>query len=206
MGVGEAAVKKLTWHLRWGCHSSPSPPSPSPALKRVRYPFIAGWAESFWNIQCTSCVLNPGPSAPVMSTLSTRPQCLSWSMNWHLSLLFIWPRLIDLHVFLMNKKSQMLYLPFVLSPFPIKLTLLTIQSTTKKYSVNDSIMGDHNNSSLRSTGQSVTQSWGRDHNNSSLRSTGQSVGESLEDSYTFKSQLTTQSLGENLIPKPEPMV
>jgi len=27
-------------------------------------------------IPCTSCVLNPGPSAPVSSALNTRPQCL----------------------------------------------------------------------------------------------------------------------------------
>jgi len=59
-------------------HSSSSTPSPSPALKKARYPFTAGWAERvFEQHHCTNYnYLNPGPVAPVASALNTQLQHL----------------------------------------------------------------------------------------------------------------------------------
>jgi len=70
-GCWERGKANLYWQrCNWGGVSLPSftPLSPFPALKGVRYPFRVN-RESYWKILCSSCVLNPGPSTPVVSTL-----------------------------------------------------------------------------------------------------------------------------------------
>ena len=57
-----------------------SSPSPSSALKRVSHPFTAGWRERVSKNLALKLVLNPGPSAPAVSTLTTQPQCISYRL------------------------------------------------------------------------------------------------------------------------------
>jgi len=78
IATGEVAVKEPIWTgngvTEVGYHSSSSPPFTFPSSEDNRVPIYAGWIESYWKILWKSSVLNPGPSALVMSTLTTRPQ------------------------------------------------------------------------------------------------------------------------------------
>ena len=76
---GEVAVREPTdagndvTEVGGGYHSSSSPPSPSQALNKIRYPFIAGWTNRVLEkIPCS--VINPLCSAPVVSALATQHQ------------------------------------------------------------------------------------------------------------------------------------
>jgi len=71
--VALMAVKEPAW-TKQQCNSGGAPllfPTAFyPTLKRGRYPFTAVF---FLKMLCTSCVLNPGPSAPVTNALTTWP-------------------------------------------------------------------------------------------------------------------------------------
>jgi len=60
-----------------GCHSSFSPSFPSPALRRVNYPFTAGLLQ---NPRAKLC-FELGPLAPVVSTLTTQQRLMLTSLS-----------------------------------------------------------------------------------------------------------------------------